>query len=148
MTQAENFTVEIKRHLKAPRDRVYAAWIDPEKLKQWFGPENVQTRDLIADARVGGEFRWDLINPEGDKMTISGVFRELQPNKKIVFTWKWEHDEVWKNRVSIVTIELSDAGEGTELRLRHEQLPTETLRDSHNEGWNSALDKLGKLFGK
>jgi uncharacterized protein YndB with AHSA1/START domain len=148
MTQAENFTVEIKRHIKAPRDRVYAAWTDPEQLKQWFGPENVQTRDLIADTRVGGEFRWDLINQEGEEMTISGEFRDLKPNKKIVFTWKWEDDEVWKNHVSIVTIELSDADGGTELRLMHEQLPTETLRDGHNEGWNSALSKLENFVRK
>ena len=57
MTQTENLSLEIKRLIKAPRDRVYAAWTDPAQLKQWFGPENVQTRDLIANARVGGEFR-------------------------------------------------------------------------------------------
>ena len=148
MTQAENFTVEIKRHIKAPRDRVYAAWTDPAQMKQWFGPENVQTREVIAEARVGGEFRWDLIDPEGKEMTISGEFRELIPNKKIVFTWQWEDDEVWQNRVSIVTIELSDADGGTELRLTHEQLPTKTLRDSHDEGWNSALRKLENFVRK
>jgi len=57
MTQTENLSLEIKRLIKAPRDRVYAAWTDPAQLKQWFGPEDVQTRDLIANARVGGEFR-------------------------------------------------------------------------------------------
>jgi uncharacterized protein YndB with AHSA1/START domain len=117
-------------------------------MKQWFGPEKVRTRQLIADARVGGEFRWDLINREGEEMTISGEFRELKPDKKIVFTWKWENDEVWKNHVSIVTIELSDADGGTELRLTHEQLPNEALRDGHSEGWESALDKLEKFVGK
>jgi glutathione S-transferase len=100
MTQPENFKVEVTRHIKAPRNRVYAAWTDPAQMKRWFGPENVQTREVIADARVGGEFRWDLINQEGKEMTISGEFRELKPDEKIVFTWKWEDDEVWKNRRS------------------------------------------------
>ena len=148
MTEPENFVVEIKRHIKAPRDRVYAAWTDPAQMKQWFGPQNVQTRELIAEARAGGEFRWDLINPEGKDMTISGEFRELKPNEKIVFTWRWEEDEVWKDRASIVTIELSDAAGGTDLRLTHEQLPTKTLRDGHNEGWNSALRKLENFVRK
>ncbi len=142
----EKLSLEIKRLIKAPRDRVYAAWTDPAQLKQWFGPENVQTHDLVADARVGGEFRWDLVNSEGEEMTIHGEFRELQPDKKIVFTWQWDDDEVWENHISVVTVELSDRDGGTELRLIHEQLPNEQSRDGHNGGWNSALDKLEKYM--
>jgi uncharacterized protein YndB with AHSA1/START domain len=148
MTAEQNFSLEIRRVIKAPRDRVYAAWTDPAQLKQWFGPENVQTRDIIADAREGGEFRWDLINPEGEEMTIRGEFRELQPGKKIVFTWQWEDDEDWENHVSIVTVELTDHEGATELRLTHERLPSEALRDGHTQGWNSALDKLEKFVTK
>jgi uncharacterized protein YndB with AHSA1/START domain len=59
MAQTEKLALEIKRHIKAPRERVYAAWTDPVQMKQWFGPENVQTRDLIADAWVGGERKDD-----------------------------------------------------------------------------------------
>ena len=148
MTQKENLSLEISRLIKAPRDRVYAAWTEPAQLKQWFGPENVQTCDLIADARVGGTFRWDLINSEGEKMTILGEYRELQPGKKIVFTWQWEDDEDWKNNVSVVTVELDDADGGTEVRLIHEQLPNEQSRDGHTQGWNSVLDKLERFLGK
>ena len=142
----EKPSLEIKRLIKAPRDRVYAAWTDPAQMKQWFGPENVQTRDLIADARVGGEFRWDLTNAEGEKMTMRGEYRELQAGRKIVFTWKWDDDETWENHTSIVTVELDDADGGTGLRLIHEQLPNEESRDGHTRGWNSALDKLEKRF--
>ena len=146
MAEAEKFSLEIKRFIKASRDRVYAAWTDPVQLKQWFGPENVQTRDLIADPRVGGTFRWDVTNPEGEEMTMRGEYRELQPGKKIVFTWQWADDEDWENHVSIVTVELADADGGTELRLTHEQLPNEESRDGHTRGWESALDKLERLF--
>jgi uncharacterized protein YndB with AHSA1/START domain len=146
MKTEQNLRLVIKRLIQAPRDRVYAAWTDPAQLKQWFGPENVQTRELVADARVGGEFRWDLTNSEGEKMTIRGEYRELQPGKKIVFTWQWEDDEAWENHVSVVTVELDDRDGGTELRLTHEQLPNEESRDGHTAGWNSVLDKLGKFF--
>jgi uncharacterized protein YndB with AHSA1/START domain len=139
-------SLEIKRFIKAPRERVYAAWTDPAQLKQWFGPENVSTRNLIADARVGGEFRWELTNSEGEELTMRGEYRELQPSKKIVFTWHWQDDEDWENHISIVTVELSDRDGGTELRLKHEQLPTEESREGHTRGWNSALDKLEKFF--
>lgn len=67
MAEAEKFSLQIKRFIKAPRDRVYAAWADPEKLKKWFGPENVQTRDLIADVRVGGNFVGTARTQKGKK---------------------------------------------------------------------------------
>lgn len=146
MTTKEKTRLEISRVIEAPRDRVYAAWTDPEQLKQWFGPENVKTRELVADARMGGTFRWDIINSEGEEMTMRGEFRELQPDKKIVFTWQWEDDEDWENHISIVTVELYDRDGGTELRLTHEQLPNEESRDGHTRGWESALDKLERLF--
>jgi uncharacterized protein YndB with AHSA1/START domain len=145
---SEKLSLEIKRFINAPRDRVYAAWTDPAQLRQWFGPEKVQTRNLIADARVGGKFRWDLTNSEGEKMTCLGEYRELQPGKKIVFTWQWDDDEDWANHTSVVTVELSDRDSGTELRLIHEQLPNEQSRDGHTGGWNSALDKLEKFFSR
>ena len=144
----EKIVLEIRRFIKAPPAHVYAAWTDPEQLKQWFGPENCQTHDLVADARVGGEFRWNLANPEGEKLTMRGEFRELQPNKKIVFTWQWEDDEDWKNHTSVVTVELGDADGGTELRLTHEQLPNQESRAGHMRGWNSALNKLENFLSK
>ncbi len=145
---AKKLSVEIKRFVKAPRDRVYAAWTDPAQLKKWFGPENVQTREIVAEARVGGTFRWDLIDSDGDELTMRGEFRELKSNEKVVFTWQWQDDEDWENHISIVTVDLKDAAGGTELRLTHEQLPNEDSRDGHNRGWNSALDKLEKMFSR
>jgi uncharacterized protein YndB with AHSA1/START domain len=144
---ADKVSLEIKRVIRAPRDRVYAAWTDPAQLRQWFGPENVQTRNLVADARVGGRFQWDLTNSEGKEMTVTGEYCELQPGKKVVFTWQWQDDEDWEGRKSIVTVEFSDSDGGTEVRLIHEQLPSEESRDRHNEGWTSLLKKLEKFIG-
>src|SRR5437773_10979386 len=145
MAQTEKLSLEIKRHIKASRVHVYASWTDAVQMKQWFGPENLQTLNLLVDARVVGEFRWDVVNPEGENMTIRGEYRELQPGKKIVFTWQWQDDEDWENHISIVTVELDDADGGTELRLAHEQLPNEESRDGHTQGWNSADRKSTRL---
>lgn len=145
---AEKTSLEIKRFINAPRSRVYAAWTDPAQLKEWWGPESVRTRSFVAEARVDGKYRWDLTNQEGEEMSVFGEYRELVPEKKIVFTWKWDDDDVWENRDSIVTVELSDRDGGTELLLKHEQLPSEESRDRHNEGWTSVLDRLEKFFSK
>ena len=146
MAEAEKLSLEIKRLIRAPRDQVYAAWTDPAQLKEWFGPESVQTRNLIADVRVGGEFRWDLTDQEGKEVTISGEYREVEPGKKIVFTWRLEGDEDWKNHSSIVTVEFFDREGGTEICLTHEKLPNEASRDDHTQGWNSVLDKVEKFL--
>jgi len=141
-------SLEIKRVINAPPSRVYAAWTDPEQLKQWWGPKEVKTRNFSADARVGGKYRWDLINQEGEEMSVFGEYRELVPDKRIVFTWKWDDDEAWEAKNSVVTIELSECDGGTELKLTHVQLPSEASRDRHNEGWNSVLDRFEEFFNK
>jgi uncharacterized protein YndB with AHSA1/START domain len=146
MAETEKLSLEIKRFIRASRDRVFAAWTDPAQLKKWFGPESVKTRNLIADVRVGGQFLWDFTDPEGKEITISGEYREVEPGKKIVFTWRLEDDEDWRNHRSIVTVEFFDREGGSEIRLTHEKLPSEASRDDHTQGWNSVLDKVEKFL--
>ena len=143
---AEKTSLEIVRFINVPTDRVYDAWTDPAQLRQWFGPENVRTRNITADVRVGGNYRWDLTSAEGEEMSAFGEYKELVPGKKIVFTWQWDNDEAWENRTSVVTIELDASRGGTELRLKHEQLPSEESRNRHNEGWNSLVDNLEQFL--
>jgi uncharacterized protein YndB with AHSA1/START domain len=145
---AEKTSLEITRFINAPQDRVYAAWTDPVQLKEWWGPESVRTRKITADVRVGGLYRWDLINQDGEEMTVHGEYRELVPDKKVVFTWRWDDDEAWEGRTSIVTVEFSDRDGGTEVRLTHVQLPSEASRDRHNEGWSSVIDRLEKFVNE
>jgi uncharacterized protein YndB with AHSA1/START domain len=75
-------------------------------------------------------------------MTCEGEYRELVPDRRIVFTWQWQDDEDWNGVVSVVTVELDDAEDGTELRLRHERFPNDTSRENHGQGWNSVFDRL------
>jgi uncharacterized protein YndB with AHSA1/START domain len=145
---AENASLEIKRFINAPPARVYAAWTDPAQLKEWFGPVWVRTCELIAEPRVGGKFRWDVIDSDGKEVTIQGEYREIVPNKKIVFTWKHCDNELWENRTSVVTVEISERNGGTDLRLKHEQLPGEESRNDHNRGWESVLDRLEKFVSE
>jgi uncharacterized protein YndB with AHSA1/START domain len=143
---AEKTSLEIIRFINAPPARVYKAWTDPAELQRWFGPEDVRTIKIDADVRVGGKYRWDLLKQDGDEWACLGEYRELVPGKKIVFTWKWEDDESWENHNSIVTVEFSARDGGTEVKLTHQQLPSEESRDRHNQGWNSVLDRLEKFL--
>jgi uncharacterized protein YndB with AHSA1/START domain len=143
---AEKTSLEIIRFINAAPARVYKAWTDPAELQRWFGPEDVRTIKIDADVRVGGKYRWDLLKQDGEEWACLGEYRELVPGKKIVFTWKWDDDESWENHNSIVTVEFSARDGGTEVKLTHEQLPSEESRDRHNQGWNSVLDRLEKFL--
>jgi uncharacterized protein YndB with AHSA1/START domain len=64
---AEKTSLEIIRFIGAPSARIYDAWTDPTQLREWFGPENVRTRNITADVRVGGKYRWEVITQEGEE---------------------------------------------------------------------------------
>ena len=145
---AEKTSLEIKRFINAPRDRVYAAWTDPVQLKEWWGPKAVRTLTIVADIRTGGKYRWDLVNQEGEKMSCFGEYKELIPGKRVVFTWKWDDDEAWEDYDSIVSVDFSDRDGGTELTLTHVKLPSEESRDRHNQGWGMVLDRLEEYVSK
>lgn len=81
-------------------------------------------------------------------MSVFGEYKELIPGKRVVFTWKWDDDDAWKDYDSVVSVDFSDRDSGTELKLTHEKLPSEASRDRHTEGWGSVLDRLEKFFSK
>jgi uncharacterized protein YndB with AHSA1/START domain len=94
--------------------------------------------------RVGGRFRIVFGGPEGKAHECAGVYREVVPNRKLVFTWAWPNST--PERESLVTITLRAAGKGTELVFLHEQFFDETIRDNHKRGWSGALDKLERFL--
>jgi uncharacterized protein YndB with AHSA1/START domain len=135
-------SLTIKRHLKAPPAKVYAAWTDPEKVKGWMGPGEVKAKSAECDLRVGGRYRWVMVAPSGQELDVRGVYREIVPNEKLVFTWSWI---TAPERESLVTVLLKPDGDGTLLTLTHEQFFDEDARDQHNNGWIGALDKMEKF---
>jgi uncharacterized protein YndB with AHSA1/START domain len=132
-------SLTLKRRLKAPPAKVFAAWTDPEKVKSWMGPGGVTPVHAENDARVGGRYRWVMKSPDGEIHDVGGVYREVIANEKLVFTWAWKSTP---ERESVVTVLLKPDGDGTLLTLTHEQFFDEDTRDRHQGGWVGSLDKL------
>ena len=135
-------SLTIKRRLNAPPAKVYAAWTDPAQIARWFGPEAVTSVRAETDLRVGGRYHITMLVP-GDQHDVMGVYREVVPNERLVFTWAWKSTP---ERESLVSVTLKPDGDGTLLTLLHEQFFDEPARDRHNQGWTGALNKLEKLF--
>jgi uncharacterized protein YndB with AHSA1/START domain len=129
----------LKRRLNAPPSKIYRAWTDAAKISRWFGPEDAEILRAETDVRVGGRFRIVFRGPDGEEHDVGGVYREVVPDQKLVFTWAWRSTP---ERESLVTVALKRDGDGTLLTLLHEQFFDEAARDRHGRGWNETLDKL------
>jgi len=110
---------------------------------RWFGPEEAEMVRAEADARVGGRYRIVMRTSGGEEHDVSGVYREVAPNEKLVFTWAWRSTP---ERESLVTITLKADGDGTMLTLLHEQFFDEPARDRHQHGWTGTLEKLARYL--
>jgi uncharacterized protein YndB with AHSA1/START domain len=132
-------SLTLKRRLKASPAKVYSAWTEPQKLTQWWGPTGAETRSAEMDVRIGGRFYIVFTTPDGEEHGIGGVYRDVVPNEKLVFTWAWR---TMPERESLVTITLKPDGNETILTLLHEQFFDEPARDRHETGWTGTLDKL------
>jgi uncharacterized protein YndB with AHSA1/START domain len=108
------------------------------------GPDAGPTLRADADVRPGGCFNIIFRLQNGDEHNPTGVYREVVPEKKLVFTWEWPGS---RERESLVTFLLKPSDGGTELTLIHEHLPDEEARISHALGWNGLLDKLSAFLG-
>jgi len=135
-------SLTLKRHYAAPIERVYRAWTDPEALKLWFGPSD-EGHILVSETNptVGGRYRIVMEMPSGEQHRLGGIYRELVPNEKLVFTWAWESTP---ERESLVTVRLKPSGDGTDMTLIHEQFFDEAARDRHQHGWTGTLERLGR----
>jgi len=136
-------SLTLKRRIKAPPAKVFAAWTDPEKVKRWMGPGETKAVLAECDARSGGRYRWLMRSPEGGEYEVGGAYREVVPNEKLVFTWAWKSSP---EQESLVTVTLKPDGDGTLLTVMHEQFADENSRNQHQNGWNGALDKMERLF--
>jgi uncharacterized protein YndB with AHSA1/START domain len=136
-------SLTLVRRLKASPAKVYAAWTEPERIAEWFGPADVTVVSAAADPRVNGAFRVVMRAADGEIHNVSGIYREVVPGARLVFTWSWISTP---ERVSLVTVSIRPTDEGSELTLRHEQFFNEAARDGHQGGWTEALDKLEALF--
>ena len=136
-------SLALKRRLKAPPEKVYEAWTVPEKMILWWGAADAPSRTAEADVRVGGRFHVGFRGNDGGQHDVSGIYREVVPNRRLVFSWAWR---TTPERESQVTIDLKADGASTLLTLTHEQFFDEKARDDHAVGWNRALDNLELVF--
>ncbi|RYG38991.1 SRPBCC domain-containing protein [bacterium] len=132
--------------LKAPPEKVYAAWTEQGRFMKWFAPGSGGHLQVDQfDPSVGGRYDVTMVFADGDRARITGTYLELDPPKKIVFTWQWVESPVLSPE-TLVTVELVSVETGTHLTLTHERFLSEKSRTEHQEGWGSLLPVLASLL--
>ena len=136
-------SLTLKRRLNAAPEKVYAAWTDPKKIVKWFGPDAGPVKQASADLRVRGRYAVQFTTEDGEEHHVSGVYREVVPNQKLIFAWAWR---TTPERESLVTILIKPEDAGSLLTLIHEQFFDEAARDRHRQGWTDCLDNLARYL--
>lgn len=140
--------LEVRRMFVASREKVFEAWTQREKVEKWMCrfPKH-ETRFSASDARPGGTSVMEVKNPQGETFKQSVTYRDIEPPKKLVFTWDWQKfsasgEKVDEARDTLVTVEFQPRGTFTEVILTHEGLATADQREAHSKGWNGCFDRL------
>lgn len=147
-TAAAGHALQLTRTFSAPPAEVYAAWLDPDRIRRWMGDADYPVTEAVVDARVGGRYRIAVTAPDGGVHLTVGEYRELVPGERLVKTWVYEGPHPAADRgESLLTVEFREAGPGTtELTLRHERISTADGRETLREGWTGCLDQMAALF--
>ncbi|MDX6018737.1 SRPBCC family protein [Scandinavium sp. V105_16] len=147
MTLDPNTDLKLERVVNAPRDLLWTCWTTPQHIKNFFIPAPHKVTDCDLDLRVGGRFN-TVFEVDGQQMRNQGVYLEIEPGKKLVFTDGYT--EGWKpaeKPFMTAILLLEDVGEGqtrytaiarhatAEIRQQHEQM-------GFHEGWGRVLDQL------
>jgi len=133
--------VVVRRVIAAPRDRVFAAWLDPAMLARFMRPGDVADARAEVDARVGGAFRITMMHARGEP-DHWGEYLAIEPPSRLAFTWISANTD---RHPTEVTIEFRDRAGSTEIVLTHRRLPAARV-PSHRKGWGDIVATLDEVF--
>jgi uncharacterized protein YndB with AHSA1/START domain len=147
-------STRVSRYIKASRQAVYKALIDPKTIAQWKVPEGMSSVVHEFDAREGGRFRvsltYEMPGASGKTTartdTYHGYFASLIPNEEVVEVTEFETSDPAMQGEMTITMVLRDADGGTDLLAIHDGLPTGVAPGDNEMGWRMSLDKLAGLL--
>jgi uncharacterized protein YndB with AHSA1/START domain len=139
-------TLKVSRVIKAPAERVYNAFLDPDQLAKWIPPGGYTGKVHKMDAKVGGAYRMSFTSlDKKDSNTFGGTYLELTPHTKIKYTGIFETDVPVMKGTMVTTITFKPVKGGTEVNVVQEGIPTVIPLQMARLGWNSSFNNLAEL---
>ena len=147
---ADDLFLRVSRTFDAPRERVFAAWTNPDHLRDWFGPPGVTNTICELDVRPGGAWRL-MGKSERGSHAVSGKYIDVKPPERLSFTWAWHTDGDFakpREHETTVTLMFKELGQRTEMTIVHGRFRDSTGVANHNRGWTGSFDKLAAFLGR
>jgi len=141
--------IHTQRVFDAPRDRVFAAYTDPQLIPEWWGPRETTTVVDQMDVRAGGSWRFVMRSSDGSETAFRGTYREVTPPERIVQTFEWEG---LPGHVSVETATFEELGDRTKVTttsLFHTNEERDGMLGSGMEqGMNETYARLDELLAR
>jgi len=138
----------ITRIFDAPASLVFALWSEPEHMKRWMGPEDFTCPEVEIDFRVGGAYRAMIRSAVQGDNGFGGVYREIERDSRLVFTFAWSNDGPSTGIETLVTITFEERDGRTVQTFHQSPFLNAERRDSHVGGWSGTFDKLAAYAAK
>jgi uncharacterized protein YndB with AHSA1/START domain len=137
-------TIRLHRVVRAPAERIYRAFLDPDAMVKWLPPHGFTGKVHELDARVGGAYRMSFTNfTTGQGHTFGGKYLELEPNQRIRNTDAFDDPNLPGEMTT--TVSLTEVSCGTEIRIVQEGLPEMIPPEACYLGWQESLTLLAQL---
>jgi len=142
--------IHVVRDFDAPRDRVFALYIDPQYIPEWWGPRGTTAVVDVMDVRPGGDWRFETTDCDGNSTAFRGRYREVTAPERIVQTFEWEG---MPGHVSVETATFEDLGDGrtrvTTSSIFHTAEERDGMLHSGMEGgMNETYQRLDELLAR
>lgn len=141
--------IVIEKLYKHSIDKVFNAFSKEKAFGQWIAPsDEIKTRVLLYDFKVGGKYRIEFSVPEAGAIFLGGEYVHIEYLKQICFSWIWEKPDIHAGINSLVTANFLKYKNYTKLEITHENLSTIQAMERHAQGWNGTLLRLNQLLNK
>jgi uncharacterized protein YndB with AHSA1/START domain len=143
MKENDETTLRLERLIPSPPELLFALFTNPVQLGKWWAPDGYEAAVDMLDARPGGHWRVLLRRPDGGGgAAASGVYRIVEPSRRLAFTWTWEDASGSRGHETEVVVSFEPMPGGTRLVIEQRRFESREACDNHHRGWSAGLDRI------
>jgi uncharacterized protein YndB with AHSA1/START domain len=142
MTETDNTTLRLERLIPSPPELLFALFVEPGELVKWWAPDGYEAAVDVVDLRPGGRWRLILSHRDGARLVNSGVYRVIEPPRRLSFSFAWEDASGSRGHDTEVIVSFEQVAGGTRLVLTQQRFESRQARDNHHRGWSACFDRI------